>query len=40
MLLIVESCYAYDTLFNETIQLYSKDPAIARRRGPDDNWLI
>jgi hypothetical protein len=34
MLLSIESGYASDMLSNETVKLYSKDPAIARRRVP------
>jgi len=34
MLLSIESGYASESLSNETVQLYSKDLAIARRRVP------
>jgi len=36
MLVNMESGYASDMFSNETVQLYSKDPTIARRRVPDD----
>jgi len=40
MLLSLGSGHATDTLSNETVQLYSKDPAIARIECADDMWLI